>query len=497
MEPQNLNFGGGVADTVVNPFVLAVVLLAGVLICILPRRKVIIPFLAIGILVPINQILMVGGLHFQMLRVLALFGFARLAWTKFSGREEIFSGGMNGIDKAVIVLTVFSAIDGMVLWTLWGEVVFQLGNLYTVFGVYFLLRYLIRDAEDVRHALQTLTYVVVFVAVIMTYEHFTGKNVYYAMLGGANVEMFSKAIDRADIFRARGCFAHPILAGTFGGFMAPLFIGWWMRDRKCRNYAALGALGATLISFSVGSSTALFAYLAGIGALCLWPMRGNMRLLRWGVVGVLVAGQLYMKSPVWHIISDVSLSDGSSSYHRYQLVNQCIRHFWDWVLIGTKDYASWGFDMWDLSNQYVATADTVGLIPLMALLAILVFGFKYLGRARRIAENEGDKEQERFLWAIGASLFANLAAFFGISYFDQIIVPWYALLAIICAMTLVARVPQLASEPVVLTGASARLRPINVPAWKRIGAPLQNFQIRGARPRVLVPGMFKHRKDGD
>jgi len=162
-----------------------------------------------------------------------------------------------------------------------------------------------------------------------------------------------------------------------------------------------------------------------------------MRLVRWGIIGTLAALQMMMTSPVWHIISDIDITGSSSSYHRYMLVDQCIRHFWDWFLVGTKDFGNWGWDMWDLSNQYVATADTTGFVPLIALIAIIVMGFKYLGRARGAAE--GEKNGERFVWALGACLFANVVAFFGISYFDQTIVAWYALLAMVSAVTWPAR----------------------------------------------------------
>ena len=432
MGPQNLIYGGGVAESVVSPAVLAITLLTGLLIVFLPRKMVILPFLALGILIPIYQILVVGGLHFPMLRVLVLFGFARLVWAKISGRNRIFSGGMNGIDSAFLVLVVFTAVDGVLLWQTQGALINQLGALYTSIGVYFLLRYLIRDEEDVREALRSIVPVAVVLAASMTFEHFTGRNPFYEWLGGAHAQAFSSAIDRNGFLRARGSFAHPIIAGTFGGFMVPLFIGWWKREKRDRKYAMLGALCATIIPFDVGSSTALFGLLAGIGALWLWPMRRRLRMLRWGVVAFLIAGQLYSNTGVWHLIDDVSLADGSSSFHRYELVNQCIRHFWDWALVGTKNYASWGWDMWDLSNQFVATADTAGLIPLVAFIAILVFGFRYIGRTRQ--HYEGDRQHEFFIWAIGASLFANMVSFMGTGYWDQIIVPWYMVLAIISAV---------------------------------------------------------------
>ncbi len=438
MQPQNLNFGGGTAETVVNPVVLAVVLIAGVLICVLPRRKAIAPLLAIGIMIPIDQVLAISGLHFPMLRVVAVFGLVRVLRDRLTGKGDVFSGGINGIDWAVIVLTVFTLVDGALLWQSQAEFVYQVGALINVFGVYFLVRHLLQDWDDVRQALKTLSIVCAMVGALMAYEHFVGRNLVYTFLGGARSEVFAQAGERAGGFRAMGPFANPNLAGSFGGFMMPLFVGWWWKEKAARKWAALGMVGAAVIPFMTGSSTALFALLGGFGALCLWPIRKLMRLVRWGIVATLIGGQMYMTSPVWHIISDVSLSADSSSYHRYQLVNQCILHFWDWVLIGTKNYASWGWDMWDLGNQYVANADTGGLIPLIALIAILVFGFKYIGRMRE--KVEGDKQEERFIWAVGASLFANLVAFWGISYFDQIIVPWYALLAIITVVTAGARV---------------------------------------------------------
>ena len=41
------------------------------------------------------------------------------------------------------------------------------------------------------------------------------------------------------------------------------------------------------------------------------------------------------------------------------------------------------------------------------------------------------------MWALGSALFANMVAFLGISYFDQTMVAWYGLLAMISAATVV------------------------------------------------------------
>lgn len=409
---------------------LVAILLAVVIMCVAGRRRALVALLTASILVPPDQVLMLGSIHFPMLRVLGLFGLIRCLRAKFAEKVPIFSGGMTGIDKAFIALNLFLLVNGMLLWRVWAELVFQLGNLITYFGLYLLLRFLIRDSDDVKFTIKALATLAAPVAAIMLYEKFTGVNPLYSALGGFRAESLGSDVVRDGHFRAAGPFAISILAGTFGGVLFPLFAGLFWKEKSNRKYAVLGIAAALVISFSASSSTALFGLIGGIVGLLFWPLRRRMQIIRWGIVFVLVSLHLYMKSPVWHLISDIDLTGGSSSYHRYQLINQCIVHFWNWVLVGTKDYPLWGWDMWDLCNQYVALADQSGLIPLASMIAIIVLGFRYLAKARRLAASHKERV---FIWTLNASLFANVVAFFGISYYDQTIVVWYALLAMIHA----------------------------------------------------------------
>jgi hypothetical protein len=68
--------------------------------------------------------------------------------------------------------------------------------------------------------------------------------------------------------------------------------------------------------------------------------------------------------------------------------------------------------------------------------------FGMIGKARKAIE--GDKEKEWMLWILGAALFAHVVGYFGISYFDQTRVAWFALLAMISA----AAGPMLAPQKV-------------------------------------------------
>jgi hypothetical protein len=428
MEPEHLRYGGGTTESVLNPLVLLLVLLVGVLVLVWPRSRIIAPVIAAFILIPMDQILLIGGMHFPMLRFLALFGFARLVREKCAGCK-IFSGGMNKIDLAVISFAVMTALAGILLFWEVGAVIYQLGNICTVFGVYFLLRFIVRDECDVICTFRTLAYVAAVVALVMTWEIITGRNP-YALLGGAQAAAYATVTERAGRFRATGCFMHPILAGTFGAILLPLFVLLWQSGKKNRAIAAIGIVSATVITLASNSSTPILAYAGGVLALCMWPVRNWMRAIRWVTVITIAFLHMMMKAPVWHLIARIDVSGQASSYHRFMLLDQCIRHFSDWWLVGVKSTFEWGWDMWDTANQYVSICEYSGLLSFILFLAIITYGFNYFGKARRAA---GGKLQERFLWALGAALFANVVAFMGIAYIDQTQVVWYGLLAAITA----------------------------------------------------------------
>lgn len=431
MPPKNYRFGGGVADTVVNPAVLLVVVIAGVLMFAWPRKRALPLFLLVSILTPMDQILVIGGLHFQMLRVLVLFGIARLVKEKSLGRN-VFAGGINKIDWAVILLTICIAINEVVLFWKVGAAIFQLGNIYTVFGIYFWLRYLVRNEQDILRMIRTLVYVASIVAIIMTYERVTGHNP-YALLGGANAAVYAILGTRANHFRAAGCFDGPIVAGTFGAVLIPLFVMLWHSSKRNHAAAVVGIIAGSMITLASNSTTPVLAYAAGVVALCMWPIRNQMQVIRWGIVVAVASLHLVMKAPVWHLIARIDVAGGSSSYQRFELINQCIRHFGDWWFVGVKSTYEWGFDMWDTANQYVSICDSSGLLPFILFLAVIVYGFKFVGKARKVAR---DRRGRLLFWSLGAALFANVVAFVGITYGDQIQVVWYGLLAAISAAVL-------------------------------------------------------------
>lgn len=148
-----------------------------------------------------------------------------------------------------------------------------------------------------------------------------------------------------------------------------------------------------------------------------------------------------MKAPVWFLIARIDIVGGSSGYHRAMLVNDFIEHFRDWWLVGTTENARWGNTMWDLCNQYVAEGQLGGLATFLCFLALIYICFSRIGTARKSVE--GDRNKEWYFWIFGATLFSHVVGFFGISYFDQTRVSWFALLAMIVTAT----APYILREP--------------------------------------------------
>ncbi len=271
MVPENLRFGGGVSGTVLNPFVGVILLLTGVLILLLPQKKAIIPFLLTSFLIPADQIIVIVGLHFPVLRVLIFFGMIRIFILKGKGEWNIFSGGMNMVDKAMVALSITTAIAGMLLFRNTQAIVFNLGEIYTALGTYFVLRCLVRDQEDVTRLIRTFAVIVVALGGVMVFEHLAGGRNPYALLGGAKAAYFSMDLDRDGKIRATASFGTPILAGIFGAVSLPLFVGLWLIDKKRRLIAVIGMAGATVMTLASHSSTPLMGYMACLMGLCIWP----------------------------------------------------------------------------------------------------------------------------------------------------------------------------------------------------------------------------------
>jgi len=427
---DNFYFGGGATETSFTPITVFLLCVGVILVLSVPRKNILLPFFVIGLLIPGSQVLVLPGMHLAVYRIMLLAIWIRIIFGKWVLRKDAYSIQLNALDKVFIAWALSNAIMYSILWHEVAALINRLGFLSVSLGVYFMLRFVIRDREDVIFAPRSLGFATVPVAIAMIYEHFSGENLVAFLLGAGH----QLADIRNDRIRAQGPFAHSIVAGTFGAMLIPLFIGLWREGKGNRLRASLSLVSSGLIAVTSASSTPVMTSIAAIMGFCFWPLRHRMRPLRWAFLISLAVLQIVMKAPVWFLINRVSGFIGGTGWHRAELIDQFIWRFPEWALVGTQSNADWGLDMWDAINGYVRAGVEGGLLTFILFLSIIVIAYKRLGRARTIAEQR-DPSNEFFLWASGVSLFCNCIAFFGIIYFDQSVVAWYCLLVMISVLT--------------------------------------------------------------
>ena len=462
MQPEHLKFGGGAEETVLHPLVLIALLIAIVLILLLRRKFVIVPVLLMAFLVPLGQQVVVGGIHILVLRIVILVGLLRMLYARFFSPARVFSGGLSSLDKVFTIWAFFHVFAFLFLFSFQtAALVNQFGFLWDVLGGFLLLRFLVQEEGDIDRVIKTFAFIAGILAICMLNEHFRMQNV-FGLLGGIRAVPET----RDGLVRAQAAFSHPLLAGTFGATLLPLFFLLW-HSGKSKAAAVIGIFSSTIMTLCAASSTPVLAYVAGIGAVCFWPFRKHMRMFRWGIVFALLALHLVMKAPVWFLISRINVLGASSGDHRAYLVDLFIRHVGDWWLMGTNANGNWGWEMWDTSNQYVAEGEGGGLVAFVCFLGMISLCFARIGNARKAVA--GDRKKEWYFWFFGAALFAHVVAFFGISYFDQTRLAWFALMVMIFAAT----------APILAVNTQ--------PDWQPAGRPLVSSRLAHPFPSISRP----------
>ncbi|MDH5811886.1 MAG: hypothetical protein QXP73_06300 [Candidatus Methanomethylicaceae archaeon] len=404
----------------------------------LPRRLALIPVLSTAILMTIGQQVVIGGANFTFLRIVILFG-----WIRVFAKAELGEFQKNSIDKAFIWWVILAVIIGLIPKErhpdavmpdpgLAGAIMNKAGFAFDALGGYFLARCMVRTKEDVVLNICALVVFSVALAIFMTVEKSSGRNLFSTF--GAVSEF---TVIREGRLRCQGPFTHPIHAGNFGATLLPLCIGLWVCGR--RKTALVGAVAATIVTASSASSGPLMVWMCGIVGLSLWPFRDNMKWVRRSTVLLLIALEMVMKSHVWWIIARVGDLVGGGSYWRAKLIDQFVSHFSEWWLKGTNYTAHWSPtgvglplypDMMDLTNQFVAEGVNGGLIRLTLFIVIIVRCFKQVGLVVRDVSTY-DLASRFLFWAIGSSLFAYLVAFMSVSISSQTALLYYSLLAFI------------------------------------------------------------------
>lgn len=404
-----------------NPIAFALAAVAAVLALCVPRRFALVPFFLVAPLLGPGpgQAVMIGPFSFYLIRLLLV-----ALWVRILLRGEYRGLKHSNLDTLIVLYFLCGTLAYVTLrgWAA-AALVNRLGWAFDGVGIYFLVRWLVRDRETWVRVVTCLGIVSCVIAPAMVLEHQTGNNL-FSLLG--SVEKISEVRD--DLVRSQGPFLHPILAGAFGASLAALLASLTWLSRRNFGLRVVPLISSIIIVATSASSTPIVACAASLGALAAWPIRKQMRLVRWCIVLLLIVLQLAMNNPIWALPAKLKVFGGSTGWYRYYLLDNFITRFFEWCLLGVTSTAAWGRGLWDVTIMYVRVGVDGGAATFLLFLIIIVQCYKKVGRAARSLP---DTAARKCAWALGAGLTCHVLIFFGVNYWDQNTVSWYTLLAVI------------------------------------------------------------------
>jgi hypothetical protein len=394
---------------------------------ILPKRYLLIPVILTTCYMTFGQVIYFSGFHFSILRIIIA-----VSWVSLYFKGKLHIQKFSLIDKIFIAWVITNVLTHTILVGTSQAFVNRMGFAYNAFGLYGLFRLTINTHEDIKQILFIIAAIIFPLAISMLAEMTTQRNI-FSVLGGVPETTWI----REGRTRCQGPFLHPILAGTFGATLIPLFVGLMYAYPGRRKLAQVGLLSSLVITVAAGSSGPVMSLLFGVMAIMMWPFRDWMRDIRWGLLIAGITLHIIMKAPVWYVISHIGNVLGGTGWHRAFLIDQAIAHFGEWWLFGSTYTAHWmpyalpnNPGMADITNQYLNEGINGGMITMLLFIAVIVFCFKILGVAQQ--EEVDHPMGKRFvIWCVGSALFSHIVTFMSVSYFDQIIVMWFLLISII------------------------------------------------------------------
>jgi hypothetical protein len=411
---------------------IAFLIVAGTLLIAVPRRSAVVLLLLSVLYTTRAPVVELGPASLSVLRIMVLVGFVRILL-----RGERVAGGLNALD--ILILVWATLLIGTSFFHTSDALTFRLGLVLGECGMYFLCRVFIQDAHDVRQLFKVLCLALVPLAILMLLEKYTATN-YFSFMG------YPIEVDgRQGYVRAKGSFAHPILAGVVGATCLPMALCLW-RTNRTRALIGIGATTAIIVASTSSGPVVMAAGTCVV--LLLWNLRERLRWFRWSAFAMLIALQVVMNDPVYFLMARIDIAGGSTGWFRAQLIRSSLEHLSEWWAVGTDYTRHWmpsgiaaNENHTDMTNYLLAMGVRGGLPLLLAFVLMLRTGFRTVGDAFR--EDAGPKRSLRhqFLaWTLGAMLFGQVLNFFAISLYDQSASFLYLLFAMIVGVRSPSRV---------------------------------------------------------
>lgn len=406
-----------------SPLPIALLGIAVIGVLVLPRRWAALPLLIGGCYLPAGLSIDVGPFSFYALRLLLAVAVVRIVI-----RGEHLSNGMHKLDWMMLWWAAAAVISSLFHEPVSGTLVNRLGLVYTACGTYFVLRVFCESRSDVIALCRITAIALIPIAFVMLVEKLTGHNYFSEFAGlSANSEI------RNGTIRAKGPFAHPILAGSVGAVSLPLMVALWTSHWKTGFFGIVACLAMV---FTSGSSGPVMSVAFSIGALLMWYWHRQMRFMRWAAIFGYIALDIVMNAPAYYVLTRIDFTGSSTSWHRAALIETALAHLSEWWLAGTTytrhwlPYGvPWSGNHIDITNYYLRMGVDGGLPLMLTFIAVLARGFGQVGRL--VNQTDSTLDRPFVIWVLGASLFSHAATFVSISYFDQSVAFLYVTLAAI------------------------------------------------------------------
>lgn len=379
-----------------------------------PRKYLLLPYVIGACFVPADQALMVGDLHFQVLRILVLAGMLRLAL-----RGEIVSIRWNRFDRLILAWFVVSSLIYVAQWLTLEALIYRCGRFVEWICLYWVFRQTVQSWKDLRFVYVALAVCAVVMLPFVVIERTTGMNP-FVILGRVVTAV------REEQFRCQATFPHSIMMGLYWATLVPLFVGFAWQKRQYRWLLWAGVAASTGMIMMTASSTPILTWAAVLALMFAFRWRRYTGTAAWVCLIATVLLQFVMKSPVWSLVARVGVISGSTGWHRYYLIDQAIRHFPQWMLLGTRETASWGEGLEDVTNQFILEGVDGGFVSLVLFCVVLYVGAR---AALRLSLRVQDKSEAYLAWGIFVTIIGHCLSFIGVAYFGQIAMIWYLLLA--------------------------------------------------------------------
>ncbi len=405
------------------PFIVIVLILSFWLIVARKERKIA-PIIVAMCFLPGDTAIVIGGLHFQAVRVLGIIGVLLIFF-----QQNEHSTKYNYIDKLFITYQLVGTIIYIIASVhTTSAIIYKGGNFVDSILLYIVFRHFIKNENDIKFIIKCFTVCIVFLLPFVISEYFYQENL-FSIVGRTGIHI------RAGEVRTKASFSHAIL---FGSFAAALYAPLWEQFKNYRKKKYLIPVFLSIFYTYVSSGSGPIVCLAaGIILVCSFNLRlYSATIAKWGVAIILFV-HFAREKPIWHLLYvRVHVKASSTGYHRYMLVETAIKELKNWWLLGYGDVGpDWHLNYWvwthakftDITNHYLIEGLRGGLFTMILFIFLCYFTVKALIRRSIHVE---DTSNQRLWWGIAVMMLVQCVGFLSVAFFGQITALLYLTIAL-------------------------------------------------------------------